>query len=136
MKRILTTWTVCLILSIGLATAQVAKVTGWVVSEEDGEPVIGATVLVKGTTQGTITDTDGKFELMLVRAPKDLAQIGECIQALQKQQYNCGMLTFRSTSRLTVHMKEALDWTLDGERQGGKNTIEIENIPQAIILMR
>lgn len=63
MKRILTTWTVCLILSIGLAAAQVAKVAGWVVSEEGGEPVIGATVLVKGTTQGTITDTDGKFEL-------------------------------------------------------------------------
>ena len=63
MKRILTTWTVCLILSIGLAAAQVAKVTGWVVSEEGGEPVIGATILVKGTTQGTITDADGKFEL-------------------------------------------------------------------------
>ena len=74
MKRILTTWTVCLILSIGLAAAQVAKVTGWVVSEEDGEPVIGATVLVKGTTQGTITDTDGKFEL------KDLPKEAKSLQ--------------------------------------------------------
>jgi TonB-linked SusC/RagA family outer membrane protein len=74
MKRILTTWTVCLILSIGLAAAQVAKVTGWVVSEEEGEPVIGATVLVKGTTQGTITDTDGKFEL------KDLPKEAKSLQ--------------------------------------------------------
>lgn len=30
---------------------------------EDGMPVLGATILVKGTTIGTVTDTDGKFLL-------------------------------------------------------------------------
>ena len=33
------------------------------VTDEAGEPVIGATVVVKGTTDGTITDLDGKFKL-------------------------------------------------------------------------
>lgn len=79
---------------------------------------------------------DGKFELMLIRAPKDLAEIGECIQAVQKQQYNCGMITFRSTSRLRVYAAQPWDWTLDGERQEGRETIEIENKHQAILLMR
>lgn len=51
----------CLIMSIGIVTAQTSNVSGIVVSEEDGEPVIGASVLVMGTTLGTVTDIDGKF---------------------------------------------------------------------------
>ncbi len=49
-----------LFVSVGLATAQV-RVTGTVVSAEDGEPVVGAAVVVKGTTTGTVTDFDGNF---------------------------------------------------------------------------
>lgn len=52
-----------LFIGIGLVTAQVSKVTGVVTSEEDGLPVVGASVLVKGTTVGTVTDMDGKFTL-------------------------------------------------------------------------
>ena len=40
----------------------VKKVTGTIV-DEAGEPIIGANVLVEGTTNGTITDIDGKFSL-------------------------------------------------------------------------
>lgn len=50
-----------LIIGIGLVTAQVTSVSGVVTSREDGEPVIGASVLVKGTTTGTITDVEGRF---------------------------------------------------------------------------
>jgi TonB-linked SusC/RagA family outer membrane protein len=39
------------------------KVTGTVISAEDGLPVIGASVLEKGTSNGTITDFDGIYEL-------------------------------------------------------------------------
>ena len=55
--------TVCVASSIGLATAQTKKVTGQVISAEDNQPVIGAAIVVKGTTIGTITDFDGKFSL-------------------------------------------------------------------------
>ena len=41
--------------------AQVTKVTGVVIDADTDEPIIGASVLVKGTTQGTITDIDGKY---------------------------------------------------------------------------
>ena len=40
-----------------------STVTGVVVSSEDGQPVIGAAVMIKGTTKGTTTDLDGKFTL-------------------------------------------------------------------------
>ena len=53
----------CLFIGIGLVTAQVTKVTGTVISEEDGLPVVGASILVKGTAVGTVTDMDGKFQL-------------------------------------------------------------------------
>lgn len=51
-----------LILSIGAAFGQ-TKITGTVVSQDDGEAVIGASVMVQGTTIGTVTDIDGKFSL-------------------------------------------------------------------------
>jgi len=51
-----------LFLSIGMALAQ-TQVSGTVISQGDGEPIIGASVLVEGTKTGTITDIDGKFSL-------------------------------------------------------------------------
>ena len=61
MKRKLMLFMSLLLISIGMATAQ-TQVRG-VVVDETGEPVIGATILIKGTTQGTVTDYDGKFAL-------------------------------------------------------------------------
>ena len=63
MKRKLMLLMTCLFIGIGLVNAQTSKVTGTVISEEDGLPVVGASVVVKGTTNGTITDMDGKFVL-------------------------------------------------------------------------
>lgn len=63
MKRKLMLLMTCLMIGIGLVNAQVSKVTGNVTSEEDGLPVVGASVLVKGTTVGTVTDIDGNFTL-------------------------------------------------------------------------
>lgn len=53
---------VLFILSSVLAFAQPAIVRG-IVKDAHGEPLIGVTVLVKGTTQGTATDFDGNYEI-------------------------------------------------------------------------
>ena len=63
MKRKLMLLMACIVMGIGLVNAQISKVTGTVISEEDGLPVVGASILVKGTTTGTVTDMDGKFTL-------------------------------------------------------------------------
>ena len=55
----------CVLLSATTALAQ-SNVTGTVV-DETGEPVIGASVMVKGTKTGTVTDVDGKFSLVNVQ---------------------------------------------------------------------
>ncbi|MDH6344064.1 TonB-linked SusC/RagA family outer membrane protein [Parabacteroides sp. PFB2-12] len=64
MMKKLTYLLLCLVMGIGITNAQTSSVTGTVTSAEDGEPVIGATVQVKGTNTGTITDSDGKFSIV------------------------------------------------------------------------
>ena len=79
---------------------------------------------------------DGKFEVLLVRAPKDLSEIAECIQAVQKQTYDCRMLTFRSASNIRVFADPNMAWTLDGERQDGAAEILIRNLHKAAKVIR
>lgn len=62
-------------LSVGLVMAQTSTVTGVVISEEDGEPIVGASVLVKGTTLGTVTDIDGKFSIANVPGTAKTLQV-------------------------------------------------------------
>lgn len=66
-KRIILTL-VCLIATIGWVTAQNSPIKGIVISAEDNEPIIGASVLVKGTTSGIVTDLEGNF--VIADAPK------------------------------------------------------------------
>ena len=79
---------------------------------------------------------DGKFELLLVRAPRDLLELSDCIRALQTQKYNCPMITFLSTSSLTVYANPEMDWSLDGERQAGSDRIFVENLYHAISIQK
>lgn len=51
-----------MLMSIGWMIAQ-TKVSGIVISADDGEPIIGATIKVKGTQLGTVTDADGEFTI-------------------------------------------------------------------------
>lgn len=62
MKRRLMTFFACMLLSVGAALAQ-TRVSGTVISSEDGEPIIGASIRVDGTKEGTVTDFNGKFSL-------------------------------------------------------------------------
>ena len=71
--RKLTFLLACLILvSVGLVNAQSKSISGKVFSADDGQPVIGATVMVKGTTVGTITGTSGEFKISLQGNAKTL----------------------------------------------------------------
>lgn len=62
---------VSLFLFVGTALAQ-TKITGTVLSQEDGQPIIGAAVKVDGTNTGMLTDVNGKFSLTLPEGKKSL----------------------------------------------------------------
>ena len=64
MKRLIILFQLC-IFSL-LAVGQTMEVHGRVLDgAQKGEPMIGATVMVKGTNQGTVTDIDGLFVLQV-----------------------------------------------------------------------
>ena len=62
MEKRLMMFLVGLFLSLGTALAQ-TEISGTVVSSDDGQPVVGASILVAGTQTGTVTDVDGNFRL-------------------------------------------------------------------------
>ena len=79
---------------------------------------------------------DGLLEILLVRAPRNLAEISECLQALQSQEYNCAMITFRSAHHVTVYADPDMPWTLDGEREEGHTQVDVDNQHLAIRLVK
>lgn len=63
------------LLSISYASAQQLNISGVVISSEDNEPLIGATVSVKGNpTKGVITDINGQFQLSVETGTKMLVR--------------------------------------------------------------
>lgn len=72
MKRKLLMFLACSLIGIGSVVAQDKKITGKVV-DGNGDPIIGATVLVtESANVGTITDVDGQFELSVPSSAKTL----------------------------------------------------------------
>ena len=70
MKQLLS-FIVTLVMSFTMMMAQ-KQVTGSVIAAEDREPVIGASIVVKGTQTGTTTDIDGQFSLRVPDNAKTL----------------------------------------------------------------
>ena len=62
-----------LLIGIGWTVAQTVKVSGTVISDEDGQPIIGAAVTVRGAAHaGTVTDMDGHYALNVPASAKTL----------------------------------------------------------------
>ena len=85
---------------------------------------------------GQVDLQDGKFEVLLVRSPKTLQEIPECLLSVQKQQYNSTMMTFRSASRIRVEADPDMPWTLDGEKEDGHAAVEVQNLHRAIQIVQ
>ncbi len=79
---------------------------------------------------------DGQFELLLIRAPRDLQELHECVMALKNQTYNCGMITFRRVDRLSVQSAPDMAWSLDGEKAVSDGVVRIQNLHQRVRLIQ
>ncbi len=76
--------------------------------------------------------SDGLFELLLIRLPKDLFELNEIVMALGSKKYNKKMITFMRAKEILVEKSKNIDWTLDGEYACGVETIKVENLHKAI----
>jgi TonB-linked SusC/RagA family outer membrane protein len=72
MKRLVLFLTLLMFGAIQLLQAQAVEIRGTVTSSEDGSVMPGASVIVKGTTIGTLSDADGNFVL---RVPADATEL-------------------------------------------------------------
>ena len=79
---------------------------------------------------------DGMFELLLIRAPKDLFELSDCVRALQQKTYNCAMITFVKTSQVKITAPEEMAWTLDGEHEPGHSQVEVTCLKHSIQVYR
>lgn len=78
------------------ATAQVTRIEGLVIDQEENIPVIGATVIVDGTNIATITDLDGKF--LLTGLPKDHQIVTISYIGYEKQ-------SLRAAANMQIYLK-------------------------------
>ncbi len=75
---------------------------------------------------------DGVMELLLIRAPKDLFELSDCVRALWQKTYNCSMISFINTASVSIDAPADMAWTLDGEYEPGHTHIDVHCLHQAI----
>ncbi|MCG6186078.1 SusC/RagA family TonB-linked outer membrane protein [Maribellus maritimus] len=90
MKKIALFLSILLFMGISMANAQTKVLTGTVTSSEDGTPIPGVSVAVKGTTLGTITNIDGEYSLQV---PEDAQTLVASFVGMKKQEIPIGSST-------------------------------------------
>lgn len=109
-----------LFMGIGLVTAQnVNTVQGIVTSAEDGEPVVGASVLVKGTSLGAVTDIDGKFQISNV--PASSTQIRVSYIGMQSQDMKIGKGIMHIALKMDAELLDEVVVTAMGMKRSEKS---------------
>lgn len=78
---------------------------------------------------------DGKFEVILVRNPTNPAQFSTILHGLTTMDIPNEMIHFFSTEKLTIRCDTPVEWTLDGEREPGTDTVELVNCHSAVSLV-
>ena len=77
--------------------------------------------------------SDGMFELLLIKVPKDPLELAELVHMLSLQNfYDTNMITFVNAREFHIRADKAISWTLDGEYQEGAEEICIRNMKGAI----
>ena len=79
---------------------------------------------------------DGLLEMLLIRMPKDILELGKIVHALTVREYDNPMIELHSVDEVKITMDSDEAWTLDGEYQKGNEEILIRNIHDAYQLIR
>ena len=108
---------------------------------EEGDYIFGAVCNsasvggMKLLESADVHQDDGKMELILIRAPKNIGEMNLILTALAMGDVNSNFITFRQVTRVTFYSDENTSWTIDGEYGGDARKTEIEVIDKAITIM-
>ena len=128
-----------IVLTVQTALAQSFSVKGTVVSAEDNEPLIGATILQEGSTNGVVTDIDGNYTIEVKGASKATLVISYLGMVTQKHPVNTQTRTLNvklsSDSKVTDEVVVvAYGVRKKGTIAGSVSSVKsekIENVPAA-----
>jgi TonB-linked SusC/RagA family outer membrane protein len=105
-------------MGVSVVLAQ-TPITGKVISADNGEEIVGATVMVKGATSGTITNVDGKFSIVLPGANKTLVVSYVGMKTVEVQAANNMIVKLESKSELLDEVVVTAMGILRSERSLG-----------------
>lgn len=77
------------------------RVTGQIISADDNQPVIGVSIIEKGTTNGVITDVDGNYSIMVTKSPTSLQFSYIGMKTVEKE--------FTAASRFDLKMESSAE---------------------------
>lgn len=101
----------------------------------EGDYIFGAvcnSLSVAGTIElpkSEVDTCDGVFEVLLVRAPKTLLDLNNIVRGLLTQDYSSPYIEFTHGSDIFVENPPELEWSLDGERSGILDKVNVHPIP-------
>ena len=108
-----------IVLTIRTALAQTFRVKGTVVSAEDNEPLIGATILQEGTTNGVVTDVDGNYTIEVKGASKATLVFSYVGMETQKHLVNAQTNTLNMTLSTNAKVMDEVVVVAYGVRKKG-----------------
>lgn len=115
-----------LLLATGVAFAQDYTVRGTVTDTRTGESIAGVNVVIKGTTQGTITSADGTFTIEVSGSPQTLVLSFIGYRSTEVQ-------VSSSTSSIDVKMEEDITSLEEVVVSGLATTVKRSNLANAIV---
>ena len=79
--------------------------------------------------------SDGLFEVLLIKYPKNPAELMGLLMDLNANNYTGNMFEFFSARELTITTDDDIAWTIDGEYEKGSDTVNIKNLSGALNLV-
>ena len=79
--------------------------------------------------------SDGLFEVILVKKPKNIFEIRRILTDLLSKKYDPKHVIMFKTHQISIESKQEMKWTLDGENGGSLKKVEIKNLKQKIKIL-
>lgn len=79
---------------------------------------------------------DGKFEVILVKFPKNLNEFSKIVKSMISRNYDPNYVYFRQAKSVKFEFDQEVPWTLDGEYGGKGYTAKVENLQKAVDFIR
>ena len=82
-----------------------------------------------------ISFSDGEFELILIKAPKNPVELQKILFSLRFKQYDDQLIRFVHGKKFKIISNEELEWVVDGESAGKHKVVDINVYKNKINLM-